>query len=82
MSEQAKEQAQEPEVKPAAPAKKPAAPKAAPKLMRAYNRLNEDVILGEGENAIMIPPRGQVVVSEENLPEELPAGVIVTAFAE
>lgn len=65
----------EPKVEPKAKAK------AAPKLKRVYNRRNEDAILGEGEEAIMIPPRGQVVVSEENLPEELPAGVIATDFA-
>ena len=79
MSEQTKDQVQEPEVKPAT-AKK--AEKKAPKLMRVYNRRNEDAILGDGEDAILIPPRGQVVVSEENLPEELPAGVVVTDFTE
>lgn len=39
------------------------------------NRLNEDVFIGEGLDAILIPPRGQIQLPSSQVPQELPRGV-------
>lgn len=40
-----------------------------------FNRLTQDVFVGEGNDAFCIPPRGQVQVTSDKVPDELPEGI-------
>lgn len=44
-------------------------------MVTLVNRLNEDVFVGEGLDAVLIPPRGQIQLPSSKVPQELPSGV-------
>lgn len=44
-------------------------------IVTLVNRLNEDAFIGEGLDAILIPPRGQIQLPSSKVPQELPSGV-------
>lgn len=48
-----------------------------PTQVKLYNKLNQDVIVGSGFDAVLIPPRGLVTVDSALIEGiDLPAGII------